>query len=70
MLLPAKTPAPIVEKIAAEMARILALPQIRSNLAVRGSVAKASTPREFDRMVRAEVEKVTTALKAGGVKLD
>jgi len=70
MLLPAKTPAPIVEKIAAEMARILALPQIRSNLAVRGSVAKPSTPREFDRMVRAEVEKVTTALKAGGVKLD
>jgi len=33
-------------------------------------VAKPSTPREFDRMVRAEVEKVTTALKAGGVKLD
>jgi tripartite-type tricarboxylate transporter receptor subunit TctC len=70
MLVPAKTPAPIVEKIAAEIARVLALPQIKSNLAVRGSVPKPNSPREFEKMVRAEVEKVTTALKAGGVKLD
>ena len=70
MLLPAKTPPAIVDKIAAEMARVLALPQIKSGLAIRGSVPKPNTPREFEKMVSAEVEKVTTALKAGGVKLD
>lgn len=68
MMLPSKTPPSVVNKVAGEMGRVLALPQIKSNLAVRGSVPKPSAPQEFDRMVRAEVEKVTTALK--GVKLD
>jgi tripartite-type tricarboxylate transporter receptor subunit TctC len=68
MLLPAKVPAATVDKIAAEMARVLALPQIRSGLAVRGSVPKPSTPQQFRKMVSAEVEKVTAALK--GVKLE
>ena len=68
MMLPSKTPPSVVNKVAGEMARVLALPQIKSGLAVRGSVPKPSAPQEFDRMVRAEVEKVTTALK--GVKLD
>ncbi|HZM46125.1 MAG TPA: tripartite tricarboxylate transporter substrate binding protein [Burkholderiales bacterium] len=70
MLVPAKTPAAVVEKIAGEMARVLALPQIKSGLAIRGSVPKPNTPQQFEKMVKAEVEKVTTALKAGGVKLD
>ena len=68
MLLPAKVPAATVDRIAAEMARVLALPQIRSGLAVRGSVPKPNTPQQFQKMVSAEVEKVTTALK--GVKLE
>jgi tripartite-type tricarboxylate transporter receptor subunit TctC len=52
------------------MARVLALPEISSRLAVRGSVAKASTPEQFDKFVRAEVAKVSKALKAAGVKLE
>jgi tripartite-type tricarboxylate transporter receptor subunit TctC len=70
MLLPAKTPAAIIEKVNAEMGRVLALPQIKNALAIRGSVPKPNTPREFEKMVSAEVEKVTKALKAGGVKFD
>jgi hypothetical protein len=33
-------------------------------------VPKPNTPREFEKMVGAEVEKVTKALKAGGVRFD
>jgi tripartite-type tricarboxylate transporter receptor subunit TctC len=70
MLLPAKVPTAVVDKINAEMARVLALPQIKSGLGVRGSVPKPNTPQQFEKMVRAEVDKVTKALKAGGVKFE
>ena len=67
---PAKTPRAIVNQLSKEMARVLALPVTRERLAIRGSVPKPSTPDEFDRFVRAEVEKVTRAIKAGGIKLE
>jgi tripartite-type tricarboxylate transporter receptor subunit TctC len=67
---PAKTPRAIVNQLSKEMARVLALPDIRERLAFRGSVPKPSTPEQFDMFVRAEVEKVTKAIKAGGIKIE
>lgn len=70
MFAPANTPRAIVGLVAAEMARVLALPELSNRLAVRGSVPKPSTPEQFDKFVRAEVAKVSKALKAAGVKLE
>jgi tripartite-type tricarboxylate transporter receptor subunit TctC len=67
---PAKTPRPIVNQLSREVARILAMPETRARLAIRGSVPKPSTPDEFDKFVRAEVEKITRVIKAGGVKIE
>ena len=67
---PAKTPRPIVDQLSKEMARVLSLPDIREKLAIRGSVAKASSPDEFDRFVRAETDKVNKVIKDGGIKLE
>jgi tripartite-type tricarboxylate transporter receptor subunit TctC len=67
---PARTPRSIVNQLSKEMARVLALPDIRDRLAIRGSVPKPSTPEQFDKFVRAEVEKVTKAIKAGGIKIE
>jgi tripartite-type tricarboxylate transporter receptor subunit TctC len=67
---PAKTPRAIVNQLSKEMARVLALPDIRERLAFRGSVPKPSTPEQFDMFVRAEVEKVTKAIKAGSIKIE
>jgi len=67
---PAKTPRAIVNQLSKEMARVLALPDIRERLAFRGSVPKPSTPEQFDKFVRAEVEKVTKAIRAGGIKIE
>jgi len=67
---PAKTPRAIVNQLSKEMARVLALSDIRERLAVRGSVPKPSTPEQFDKFVRAEVEKVTKAIKAGGIRIE
>jgi tripartite-type tricarboxylate transporter receptor subunit TctC len=67
---PAKTPRAIVNQLSKEMARVLALPDIRERLAFRGSVPKPSTPEQFDKFVRAEVEKVTKAIRAGVIKIE
>ncbi len=67
---PAKTPRAIVNQLSKEMARVLALPEIRERLAVRGSVTKASTPEEFDRFVRTEVARIGKAIRDGGIKLE
>lgn len=67
---PAKTPRAIVNQLSKEMGRMLALPEFRERLAVRGSVPKPSTPAEFDRFIRVEVDKVTKVVKDGGIKIE
>ena len=68
MFMPAGVPRPIVEDVSAEMKRILSLPTTMERLNVRGSWPNVSTPAQFEKKVRAEIEKVTKALAAAGVK--
>lgn len=70
LLAPAKTPAPVVSLLSKELARVLGLPDIRERLAARGSVAKPSTPAEFEKFLRAEVEKITKVIKDGGITIN
>lgn len=67
---PAKTPRALVEQLSKEMARVLAIADIKEKLATRGSVAKSSTPDEFDRFVRTETDKVNKVIRDGGIKLE
>jgi tripartite-type tricarboxylate transporter receptor subunit TctC len=69
MFAPAKTPRPVVNLISQEVARVLNIADVKSKISVRGAVVKPSTPEEFDKFVRAEVEKITKVMKAGGVKI-
>lgn len=67
---PAKTPRAIVNQLSKEMTRVLALPEIRERLAVRGSLPKPSAPEVFDRFVRSEVARIGKAIRDGGIKLE
>ena len=70
MFAPAKTPRPLVNQISQEVARVLNIADVKSKISVRGAVVKPSSPEEFDKFVRAEVEKITKVMKAGGVKIN
>ncbi len=70
MFAPAKTPRAVVTQLSQEVRRILTLAEIREKFAGRGVVAKPSTPEEFDKFVRAEVEKISRVMKVGGVKIN
>jgi tripartite-type tricarboxylate transporter receptor subunit TctC len=68
MFMPADTPRAIVEQVSAEMKRILTSPAIKERLNVRGSWPNPSSPAQFEKKVRTEIDKVTKALAAAGVK--
>jgi tripartite-type tricarboxylate transporter receptor subunit TctC len=68
VLLPAKTPRPIVDKLNAELVRILRLPEVRAQLESLGFEVTESTPEEFTAFVKAEMAKWSKALSAAGIK--
>ena len=57
LLAPAKTPRPIVEKLNAEVVRILNLPDIRQYLVTQGLDPAPTRPEEFSAYIRSEVNK-------------
>src|SRR6185295_10003149 len=56
---PARTPRPIVEKISGEIARIVELPDIKKQMQAQGEEGRASSPEEFSKFVRAEIDKIS-----------
>jgi len=67
---PAKTPRPIVTRLNEHMVSILAQPDIAQRLAAQGAEARATTPEEFTRFMRAEVERLSRVIKAAKIKLE
>lgn len=67
---PAGTPRDVVDKIAGDMRRVLAQPDMKERLAGIGVDIKASTPDELARFQRAELAKWGKIIKDSGAKVD
>ena len=68
ILAPAKTPPDIVRLLNSEIARILALPEVKAKLVAAGFDAKPSTPEWFGQFIQAETVKWARLLKGIGIK--
>jgi len=68
LLAPAGTPHAVRERIAAEVARIFALPEVRERLEGRGFHLAPTTPDEHDRILRAQIETFSRVVKMIGLK--
>ena len=68
ILAPARTPKPLKEHIAAELARVLALSDVRERMLGLGAVPHALPTEKFDAFIRAEVEKLAAVIKASGAR--
>ena len=55
MVVPAATPKPIIDKLSVELAKILAMPDVRERLTGQGADPFISTPPLFAAMIRAEI---------------
>jgi tripartite-type tricarboxylate transporter receptor subunit TctC len=67
---PAGTPKAIVDAMAAEMKRILELPDVKDKLFEIGAIAAPMTPEEFVKFIDAERTKWAEVVTASGAKLD
>ena len=67
ILAPAGTPRPILNQISKEVARVLALPDVKERLQAMGFVPEPTTPEAFDRIVRADIATFTKVAKLAGM---
>ena len=68
VLAPANTPKPVKDKLAKEIARVLALPDVKENLASQGATPRTNTPEEFDNQIRQDVASMIKLIKDAGIQ--
>jgi tripartite-type tricarboxylate transporter receptor subunit TctC len=67
---PPATPAPIIDKLNAEVAALLKAPDVDKRLAAMGAQAAPTTPEEFGRIVRSEIDRWAPVVKASGASVN
>jgi tripartite-type tricarboxylate transporter receptor subunit TctC len=67
---PAKTPRPIIDKLNAEVNRILAMPEVRKQLQSTGGDPVGGTPEEFAKFVDSEIRQWGAVVKSSNISLD
>ena len=70
LLVPAGTPKAVVNKIAGDVRRMMALPDIKQRVTDLGFDVIASTPGEFSVQIRNEIEKWGKVIKSAGIKAE
>jgi tripartite-type tricarboxylate transporter receptor subunit TctC len=70
LMAPAGTPRPILERLSAEVNKVINAPDVKENWGKQGAVPMAMTPDEFGKFVREDVTKWAKLVKDTGMKVD
>lgn len=70
VVVPSATPREIVQKISADMNKVLQLPEVKQRMADIGLAPIGNTPEQFDAYIRAEIPKWAQVVKASGATAD
>jgi tripartite-type tricarboxylate transporter receptor subunit TctC len=70
LLAPAGTPRAVVDRIHAEVTRILRIPEVRDGLTAQGADVVGNTPEQFAAWIRAEVKRWADVVRVSGAKVD
>jgi tripartite-type tricarboxylate transporter receptor subunit TctC len=70
VMAPAATPKEIVEKLNTEINKVIAKPEVKDMWAKQGAVPMAMTPAEFDKYLRADIEKWGKVVQTAGIKVN
>jgi tripartite-type tricarboxylate transporter receptor subunit TctC len=68
LLAPAGTPAEIVSRVQAEVAKIFAMPEVRQKVEELGALPGGGSPAELDAFARSELRKWAKVIKDGNIK--
>ena len=69
VLAPAGTPAPILERLQREIVQQLQAPELRTRLAAEGAEPAGTSGADFERLIRADIEKFGRIVKAAGIRV-
>jgi len=70
ILAPAGTPAPVIAKLSAEIARILAMPDVKARLEEQGQIPFVQDPAQFSALMRADREKFARIIRAARIGIE
>ena len=70
IMAPAGTPKEIVDKLSAEVHKVLARTDVRDAWAKQGAVPMVMSPAEFDKYLRADIEKWAEVVRLSGAKVN
>ena len=70
MLVPAGTPAPVVNRLADEIHKSLAKSEIKARMKEQGAIIVGDTPAEFAAFLKKDQERWAQVIKASGVKAE
>ena len=70
LMAPAKTPRPVLEKLNAEVNRILSAPEVKENWLKQGTLTMGMSIEQFDKFLREEIVKWAKVVQVSGAKAD
>lgn len=70
VMAPAKTPKPVVDKLNAAIMKIMNRPDVKEAWAKQGAVPMPMSPAEFEKYLKADIEKWAQVVKVSGAKLE
>jgi tripartite-type tricarboxylate transporter receptor subunit TctC len=70
IMAPAGTPRAIIDRVNADVARVLAQPELREKFLVLGADPAPSTPEKFGAVIRADAERSARIIKAAAMRPD
>ena len=70
VLLPARTPESIVNKLSREVARIVQLPELKQRFAADATESVGSTPAEYAVFLKAEIARWTRVARTANIQVD
>ena len=70
LMAPAGTPRPILERLSAEVNKVINAADVKENWGKQGAVPMGMTPEAFGKFVREDVTKWAKLVKDTGMKVD
>jgi tripartite-type tricarboxylate transporter receptor subunit TctC len=70
LMAPAATPRPVLERLSAEVNKVINAPDVKENWGKQGAVPMGMSPDEFGKFVREDVTKWAKLVKDTGMKVD
>ena len=70
LMVPSAVPAPIVARLNLEILKVLAMPDVRAQMARQGTDPLGSTPEAYNAYLRTEIDRWSKVARAGGITLE